>query len=260
MSEGMSEPRQEGDSWQDRGDADLTAPRQTRWLVVALVAMIHVSVILGLIRAFAPDFTAKVADQVLSTFTVTVTTPPSPKPPPSRVPEEAGEAAEIGKKAVPREAAAPKPKIAIAKQSAPPVAGEGAANSAGARDTGQGTGAGGQGSGAGAGNGGSGQGGGGIASKAAKTAGDINSARDYPRESRDLRIGDSVTVALTVGTDGRVRNCRVHRPSRDPEADRITCRLATDRFRFRPAMDPAGNPVESVYGWQQRWFYPGQQN
>jgi periplasmic protein TonB len=223
--------------------------------------MVHVAAILGLIRAFAPEFTAKVAEQVISTFTVTVTTPPPrPPPPPAKEPEEAGKAAEIGKKAVPKEAAAPKPKIAIATQAAPPVAGNGQANSTGARDTGQGTGAGGQGSGAGSGNGGSGQGGGGIATKAVKIAGDINSARDYPRESRDRRIGDSVTVALTVGADGRVNACRVHRPSKDPEADRITCRLATDRFRFRPAMDSAGNPVESVYGWQQRWFYPGERN
>jgi hypothetical protein len=27
-----------------------------------------------------------------------------------------------------------------------------------------------------------------------------------------------------------------------------------DRFRFRPALDPAGKPVVSTYGWQQRWF------
>jgi protein TonB len=65
-----------------------------------------------------------------------------------------------------------------------------------------------------------------------------------------------VAVALTVGTDGRVVGCRVLRPSRDPEADRITCALATARFRFRPARDATGNPVESVYGWQQRWFTP----
>lgn len=257
MSEKMSE------SWQDRGDADLSAPKQTRWLVVALVAMIHVSVILGLIRAFAPDFSAKVTETVLATFNVTVVTPPTPKPPPpppAKGPEMAGKAAEIGKKAVPKQAAAPKPKIAIATQAAPPIAGKGADNSAGARDRGLGTGAGGQGSGTGSGNGGDGQGGGGIATKAVKIAGDINSARDYPRESRELRIGDSVTVALTVGADGRVRACRVHRASKDPEADRITCRLATDRFRFKPAMDSAGNPVESVYGWQQRWFYPGERN
>jgi protein TonB len=116
------------------------------------------------------------------------------------------------------------------------------------------TGAAGAGTGTGSGAGGNGQGGGG-GSAAVKIAGDINSARDYPIASRDLRIGDHVVIALTVGTDGRPSACRVVRASRDPEADAITCRLAMARFRFRPATDAAGQPVIATYGWQQRWFY-----
>lgn len=241
-------------------DLDLSAPPRTRRLIAALVIGIHVVAVLGLIQAFAPGFTAKMADSVLSTFTVTVTTPPpSPKPEPPSAPEKSAAAAEIGKQAVPKAAAAPRPKLVLAAQAAPPVAAKGSDNSAGAAAQGQGTGAGGQGNGTGSGAGGSGQGGG-MASRAIKIAGDINSARDYPRESREARIGDAVTIALTVGRDGRVKRCRVHRASRDPAADRITCRLASARFRFRPARDANGNPVESTYGWQQRWFYPGQNN
>ena len=62
--------------------------------------------------------------------------------------------------------------------------------------------------------------------------------------------------ALTVNAEGRVSDCRIVRASRDPEADRITCALATQRFRFQPAHDAAGRPVSGVYGWQQRWFAP----
>lgn len=240
-------------------DLDLSAPPRTKRLVAALVIGLHVVVVMGLIQAFAPGFTAKVTDSVLSTFTVTVTTPPPPEPPPAKVPDKSGAAAEIGKKAVPKPVAAPKPKVAIAKRSAPPVAGRGSENAAGAANAGQGTGAGGQGSGTGAGGSGNGQGGGAV-TKAVKIAGDINSARDYPRESRDARIGGSVTIALTVGTDGRVKRCRVHRASRDAQSDEITCRLAMQRFRFRPATNANGEPVESTYGWQQRWFYPGENN
>ncbi len=240
--------------------ADLSAPKRTRFLVMALVAMIHVSVILGLIQAFAPGFASQVADTVLSTFTVTITAPPPAPPPQPQQPHKAGAAAEAGKRAVPREAASVKPRLAIARPTAaPPVAAHGPDNSAGARDAGAGTGAGGQGNGTGSGNGGNGQGGG-AATKVVKIAGDINSARDYPRETMDLRIGDSVTVALTVGSDGRVKSCRVHRASRDSQADQITCRLAMERFRFRPATDANGNPVESTFGWRQRWFYPGGNN
>lgn len=241
-------------------DLDLAPPPRTRGLIAALVIMLHVAAVLGLIRAFAPEFSSKVADQVLASFTVTVTTPPPPpKPPPPRRPDKSGAAGEAGKRAVPREAAAPPPRIVLATQPAPPAAGKGIDNAAGARDAGQGTGAGGQGSGTGSGSGGSGQGGG-AATKAVKIAGDISSARDYPRDSRDARIGDSVVVALTVGTDGRVKRCRIHSASKDPQADQITCRLASERFRFRAARDGNGDPVESTFGWQQRWFYPGATN
>ncbi len=241
-------------------DLDLSAPPRTKRLVAALVIGIHVVVVLGLVRAFAPGFTAQVTEQVISTFTVTVTTPPpSPKPPPPKAPDRSGAAAPIGKKAVPKAAAAPKPRLVIASRPAPPVAGRGRDNAAGAAAAGQGTGAGGQGTGTGAGTGGAGQGGG-AATQAIKIAGDINSARDYPRDSRDARIGDSVTVALTVGSDGRVNRCRIVRASRDATADQITCRLASARFRFRPAKNANGAPVESIYGWRQRWFYPGENN
>jgi len=232
--------------------ADLSAPPRTRYLVLALVALIHVVLVLGLIRAFAPDLAAQVTDSVLATFNVTVT-PPPPPPQPAPQPQKAGAAAEAGRKAVPREVALPKPRIAIAKPApAPPVAAKGPDNSSGARDTGGGTGAGGQGNGTGAGGGGNGQGGD-AASKAVKIAGEINSTRDLPSSGREMRQGSFVNVALTVAADGRVKACRVFRPSSDAEADRAVCQLAIARFRFRPATDREGNPVESVFGWQQRY-------
>jgi periplasmic protein TonB len=235
-------------------EADLSAPRHTKFGVFVLVAVLHVLAILALIRAFAPDFSAKAVETVVSAFSVTVTTPP-PAPEPSTEPETAGAAAEAGKKAVAREVNARKPKLAITKVPAPKAASTGSANTSGAKDAGAGTGAGGQGSGTGSGAGGSGQGGGQVR-KAEKVAGEINSARDYPKATRDLRIDGAVTIYMTVGTDGRARNCRVQNASRDAEADAITCRLAEARFRFKPATDAAGNPVESTYGWRQKWFYP----
>ncbi|MDE8652710.1 TonB family protein [Novosphingobium album (ex Liu et al. 2023)] len=244
--------------------ADLTPPRRVRLAVGLLVVLLHLLAIGALVRAFAPDFSASVVAGLGHALTVTITTPeppPEPTPTPEPRPQAStarpqGAAAPAAPKAVPKEAAAPRPRITLASPAAPPVAAKGAADAAGAGEAGAGTGAGGAGQGTGAGAGGTGQGGG-AAARAVKLSGEINSARDYPRESRDLRIGDYVVVALTVGKDGRVRDCRVHRPSRDPEADRITCRLASERFRFRPATDASGQPVESVYGWQQRWFYPG---
>lgn len=237
--------------------ADLSSPRGTRLGAAVLVLLLHVAVVLALVRAFAPDFSAEVAERVTSVFTVEVTAPaPPPQPPAPRLPEPAGAAAEAGRQAIPRERAAVTPRIVVASPvAAPPVPGSGAEATAGSRDTGTGSGAGGQGMGTGAGSGGSGQGAGGAV-RPVKIAGDINSARDYPKKSRELRLGDHVVVALTVGSDGRVSDCRIHRPSRDADADRITCKLAIERFRFRPATDAMGNPVESIYGWQQRWYDP----
>lgn len=221
-----------------------------------LIVVLHVLAVYGLARALAPDLTASVERSVLSTFTVMEPPPPAPKPPPQAEskPDE-GAQGNPGRKAVARNVAVPEPEIPLAKPSpAPRATSTGTANSAGAAQNGTGTGAAGQGSGTGSGRGGSGAGGI-AASKPVKIAGDINSARDFPTPAggRQIRWGQSVTVYMTVGTDGRARNCRVAKPSIDPVADQIVCQLAEQRFRFRPARDSQGNPVEASYGWQQRW-------
>jgi len=223
----------------------------------ATVLVLHLVVIAGLIRALAPGMGEALVTSATQAFDVPLPSP-TPSPTPSSreaAPEPSGAAAPEGRKAVPREAAAPPTVVPLPRPSVPPVASTGAADTAGARDRGTGTGGGGAGTGTGSGAGGNGSGGGGGA-KAVKIAGDINSARDYPAATRSLRLGSSVVIALTVDPQGSVSACRVVRPSPDPEAGRITCRLAQDRFRFRPARDGAGNPVVSVYGWQQRWFAP----
>ena len=240
--------------------AGFSSRKKVRPGVLVAVVLIHVALIYGIIRAFTPDLPAQVVESVLSAFSVTVSTPepePDPPPPPPQARQEPeGAAAPAGKQARPREVVAPEPRVAISQERAPTVASDGNANRSGAAAAGTGTGAGGEGQGTGAGNSGTGQGAGGGATKAVKIAGDINSTRDYPRSSRELRRNDHVIVALTIGTDGRVKGCRVHKASADPEADRITCQLATQRFRFEPARDANGNPVQSTYGWQQRWFDP----
>jgi periplasmic protein TonB len=239
---------------EDEDDFTAESSPRTKAGAVVLVVALHVVAILAIIRAFAPDFTNMVADTVLRTITVTVTTPPPP-PPPS-APEPAGRSGEEGKKAVPREVKAVKPRQDIARknQPAPKATSSGSADSSGAVNSGAGTGAGGPGGGTGSGAGGSGQGGGGSA--LVKTAGEINAARDFPKRTRSLRAGQAVTVEMTVGADGRASACRVVKPSPDPEADRIVCELAEKRFRFRPKTDAAGNPVAAKYRWQQRWWNP----
>lgn len=230
--------------------ADLSAPPRTRYLVMAVVALIHVVLVLGLIRAFAPDFAAQVTDTVLATFSVTVT--PPPPPPPAPQPGKAGAAAQAGKKAVPREAIQPRPKIAIAKpRPAPPVTAKGPDNSSGARDAGAGTAAGGQGNGTGSGGGGNGQGGRAV-SRPSVRSGELSNASDFPvpQGGRQIRFGKRVTVFFTVTTDGRARDCAVAQSNVDAAATALVCPLVIRKIRFNPATRADGTPVEARYGYK----------
>lgn len=235
---------------------DLKPTRAARIATFVFVGLLHIAALFALIRAFAPDFTGQVVDRALATFTVTVVTvepTPTPTPEPSAEPDE-GASGREGKKAKPKPVTAPKAKIPIKPSPAPRASSTGTQNRSGAKEQGEGTGASNAGTGTGSGRGGSGQGGIGVR-KLEKIAGDINSAKDYPKKTRKLRVGQSVTILLTVGTDGRVSNCQITAPSPDAAADAITCRLASKRFRFRPAADAQGNPVIGKYAWRQKWYY-----
>ncbi|HQN52998.1 MAG TPA: energy transducer TonB [Novosphingobium sp.] len=239
----------------DEEALDLSPPRRVRFGVAALVLLLHVLALVALVRAFAPDYAAKAVQAVVSTFTVTITAPPPP-PLPETAPEPAGGAGEAGRKAVPREVRAERPKVALAPSPAPRASSSGSADSSGARETGSGSGAGGQGSGSGSGTGGSGAGGG-LAGKPVHVSGRIDNARDFPLPpgGREARIGKAVILALTINPEGRAIACRVYRSSGLPETDAVTCRLAMERLRFRPATNAAGEPVSATFYWQQKFFF-----
>jgi protein TonB len=235
--------------------AEDLAWRWQRAAVLVAIVLLHLVAIYGLMRAFVPDFTATVERSVLSSFTVTVTTPPPP-PPPKPAPKTAGAEGAAGKKALPKDVTAPKPKLAIATpSSAPSAASSGSAVTSGAREAGDGTGAGRQGSGTGAGGSGSGSGGG-APTKPVHIGGAINNASDFPIPpgGREARIGKSVIVALTISPSGRATACRVYQPSGFPESDAIVCRLAMERLRFKPATNAVGEPVTATFYWKQRFF------
>jgi protein TonB len=225
--------------------------RRPRWGTLALVVLLHLAALAGLARVFAPDFTAEVLESATSLVSVTVTAPPEPAATPSPEPD-AGVAGEEGRRARPREVTAPP--APLPRQPAPRASSTGTENSSGAGEQGEGTGAGGPGEGTGSGGAGSGQGGG--ARPLELISGRIDNARDYPTPpgGRRVRRGHDVVIELTVGTSGRVTACRVTDPSPDPEADAITCRLASERFVFRPRLDANGEPVVGIYRWRQRWF------
>ncbi len=227
--------------------------RRTRlWLLLA-VAVLHVALGFAIFTGLASGAITMIQDAATAAYSVPLDPPPPPASP-VPTPEPAGAEGAAAKRAKPKPVAAPPARIPNKAMTAAPAASTGDATKSGTTSAGSGTGGGTLGTGTGG--GGSGDGAGSGASRAVKIAGDITATRDYPYATRGLRLGKSVIVVLTVGTDGRVHGCRIHQASPDPEADAITCRLATERFRFRPATDRAGNPVSSEFGWQQRWFAP----
>lgn len=225
--------------------------RKLRPGVLALIVLLHVLALYGLTRAFAPQVTATIERSVVEAFTVTITAPPDDPP---EVPDE-GMAGDAGKEAVPQPVTAPTPKVTpTPDRQLPRASSTGDASTSGARDSGDGTGASGSGEGTGSGDEGSGQGSS-MATGPVKIAGTINSARDYPvpEGGREIRFGRAVRIAILVGTDGRPKRCRVFRSSGLPDTDARTCELAMDRFRFEPARNARGQPVEAEFGWEQRF-------
>jgi protein TonB len=211
------------------------------------------ALVLCLIHAFDPLGRYTTAEYRPPPITSVVLVPPAaPSGPQSHHHRAEGASGVAARRAAADQIAAPS-RMAVIAPPAAPVAGTGSTMQSGASAGGEGTG--GAGSGNGPGSGGAGDGRGGAVVAPTKIAGDL-AERDYAKAGRAKRLGTAVIVALTVGTDGRVTACRVHQPSGDPDADAVTCRLAIERFRFRPALDRNGHPVEGLFGWQQRFFAP----
>lgn len=237
-------------------EPDYSPRRKLNWKTLTLIIGLHVLALFGLARALAPELTEEVVERATSLVTVTIAAPEEPEVEPDAVPEvseDTGLAGDPGKDAVAREVVAP-PQPRPREQPAPRAASTGNANQSGARDSGDGTGAAGRGDGTGAGRFGSGRG---IAvTKPSVKSGQIDSARDFPipEGGRRVRDGTSVTVAFTVGVDGRANACSVVSPGPDPQTNALVCPLVIERIRFNPARDATGQPVPARYGWRQDFF------
>ncbi|MBX9732328.1 MAG: energy transducer TonB [Sphingomonas sp.] len=114
---------------------------------------------------------------------------------------------------------------------------------------GPGSGNGGIGDGTGSGGAGDGDGGG---APLRRTGGRIT-GRDYPEGPYRAGIGGTLYVHYVVGVKGRVTACRVVRSSGNAELDDTTCRLITERFRYKPRRDAEGKPIPTVIVEDHTW-------
>jgi protein TonB len=233
-------------SWRDRTGA------------AAAVLLIHAALLLALL-SMSRDAPEPIQDSpAIETFDV-----PKRPPPPvveqvkdEPAPKRAGAASPPNRRSEATPVVVPKPVVAIPRPaevvaSPTPRAGDEPTQGA-APVAGPGTGASGEGSGTGSGGAGSGPGGGGVGATRPRLIAGQFRTRHYPRELQDAwATSPPVLITFKVQLNGRISDCRVYESSGNLAIDRETCRLAEQRLRFRPALDPEGRPYVESYGYQQ---------
>jgi hypothetical protein len=63
-------------------------------------------------------------------------------------------------------------------------------------------------------------------------------------------------VRMTIGTDGRARDCTVTRASGIADLDAKVCPTMLEKARFTPKSDAQGKPVEFPYTTAIKWRLP----
>jgi hypothetical protein len=63
-------------------------------------------------------------------------------------------------------------------------------------------------------------------------------------------------VRMTIGTDGRAKNCTVTRASGIADLDAKVCPTMLEKARFTPKSDAQGKPVEFPYTTAIKWRLP----
>jgi hypothetical protein len=69
------------------------------------------------------------------------------------------------------------------------------------------------------------------------------------------RPGGTIVMLFNVGTNGRVRTCRVVY-SQSPPLDKLSCQIVKLRARYRPGTGPDGKPVASWSTVRVHWGPP----
>jgi len=79
---------------------------------------------------------------------------------------------------------------------------------------------------------------------------------DYP--TSDIRRGNEgrATFLLAIDARGKVTDCRITQSTGHPGLDAATCRIATQRARFDPAIDGSGTRVGGTYTNSISWVIP----
>lgn len=80
-----------------------------------------------------------------------------------------------------------------------------------------------------------------------------NVQMSYPRQALAAGEQGAVAITVTIGTDGRVKNCVVTKSSGFQDLDNGTCDEFIKYAVFRPATDDKGHPKESTWSTTVNW-------
>lgn len=239
-------------------------------LTLAAQALLGAGLLYGMI---ADTPVADRIEEAIGAINLDPPPPPPPAPPPRPEARDSAAKRAEGAAAPPNLTAratpvvAPKPVIRVPVPPPPiaaaPVPAAGTDTSQGNAPTpGPGTGAGGVGTGTGAGASGDGPGGGGAGNGGRqrpavlprKIAGRIYSGRDYPSHLAQAGIGGHFFARWVVDERGMVRDCRMVDSTGNAELDAHTCALITARYRYRPGLNAAGDPIAVQLGEEGIWL------
>jgi TonB family protein len=78
----------------------------------------------------------------------------------------------------------------------------------------------------------------------------------YPPAELKAGIQGKVGFEVEVAKDGKVAKCRITQSSGNADLDKATCSQLRETGRFKPVLDPTGQPIKSTYASRLRWSIP----
>ena len=79
-------------------------------------------------------------------------------------------------------------------------------------------------------------------------------SEDYPWMAVRGEMQGTTGVVLLIDESGKVADCSVVETSGAASVDAQSCAIITERARFEPALDAAGNPARSSYSQRIKWM------
>jgi len=80
------------------------------------------------------------------------------------------------------------------------------------------------------------------------------SGEDFPSKAEQLHLQGTTTVALKINKSGRVVSCSATGPV--SILNDATCPIIMQRFRYAPATNAKGQPIEETKTQRVKWVFP----